>query len=353
MEHGGNIYGKHIEADYSVNLNPLGTPEEIFSALEKARDRVSIYPDPEQKEVRRCIASLEGVTPDRVLAGSGASQLFLAVVRSLRPKNALIFEPSYGGYEYALDSLGENKDRCIIRHVNTETGLLSLKPWNTREEVPDLVFVCDPVNPTGLEQDEEALYELLDRCVINGTRVILDESFYLMSDKARDPEKRWRASKLTGRYPDLYVIRSLTKILSAPGIRMGYVISDPENIREVKKNLPEWDLSVMAEEAVMAGCRLLGDTDFIDRTLSVLRREREFLMRELSAPGLSVYESRAPYFCFRGPEGLYDALLSRGILIRDCASFYGMNRGIYRIAVKDHGSNREFLRILKEVMGNV
>ena len=349
MQHGGNIYGKHIAMDYSVNLNPLGIPEEILLAGEKASRRYGVYPDPAQEEVRRSIADLEMVSPDAVLAGNGASELLLAVVRAVGPKSALLFEPAYGGYEYALASVG-----CRIRHVMTEAGTLAY--WSGEEaeaaEEADIVLICDPSNPMGRNVDDEKLRGFLDRMNRRGTKVVLDESFLLMSDKARDVSARRRGA-LTKEYGNLFIVRSLTKILASPGIRMGYVISAPENIAAVKRQLPEWNLSATAEEAIIAGCRLLKESDLIDRGLQMIREERAYLMREVSAMGFAVYESEAPYFCFRGPEGLYDTLLKQGILIRDCSSFRGLSKGIYRIAVKDHASNAAFCRKLKEVCADV
>ena len=343
MQHGGNIYGKHIAMDYSVNLNPLGIPEEILLAGEKASRRYGVYPDPAQEEVRRSIADLEMVSPDAVLAGNGASELLLAVVRAVGPKSALLFEPAYGGYEYALASVD-----CRIRHVMTDAGTL---PFGGEEEAY-IVFICDPSNPMGRNVDDEKLRGFLDRMNRRGTKVVLDESFLLMSDKARDVSARRRGA-LTKEYGNLFIVRSLTKILASPGIRMGYVISAPENIAAVKRQLPEWNLSATAEEAIIAGCRLLKESDLIDQGLQMIREERAYLMREVSAMGFAVYESEAPYFCFRGPEGLYDTLLKQGILIRDCSSFRGLSKGIYRIAVKDHASNAAFCRKLKEVCADV
>ena len=347
MHHGGDIYGKQIELDYSVNLRPLGIPGEVLRSVQKAADRYGTYPDPAQTAVRRCIAETEGVGADCVLAGNGASELILAVVRAIGPGSAWLFEPAYGGYEYALSAAG-----CGIRHVITESGTIDPDVCEETGERPDVVFVCDPSNPMGRNEKEGILRDFLDRMQETGTRVILDESFYLMSDRAGDPAARWRG-RLIEEYDHLYLLRSMTKILAAPGIRMGVLLSSPENIAEVKRKLPEWNLSVTAEEAIKAGYGLLADPAFIGRDLAVIRRERAFLMRELSALDLLVCESNAPYLCFRGPDGLGDSLLNRGILIRDCSDYYGLEKGTWRIAVKDHGSNVRFCQIVREVLRSV
>ena len=247
MHHGGDIYGKQIELDYSVNLAPLGIPEEVLLAAQRAADRYGCYPDPAQTAVRECVAGTEGVGADCVLAGNGASELILAVVRAIGPGSAWLFEPAYSGYEYALSAAG-----CRIRHVITESGGIDPGVIEETGERPDVVFVCDPSNPMGRNEKEEVLRDFLDRTKETGTRVILDESFYLLSDRAEDPALRWRG-RLIEEYDHLYLIRSLTKILAAPGIRMGVLLSSPDNIAGVKRMLPEWNLSATAEEAMKAG----------------------------------------------------------------------------------------------------
>ena len=72
MEHGGDIYRNRVELDFSVNLNPLGTPEPILFAAMDSMRRISVYPDPAQEAVRRSLAALEGVSVQEVIAGNGA-----------------------------------------------------------------------------------------------------------------------------------------------------------------------------------------------------------------------------------------------------------------------------------------
>jgi len=347
MLHGGDIYRNKVNMDYSVSLNPLGPPPGVMRALRDSVSRVTAYPDPEQEAVRKAIAEREHVPPEWIAAGGGASQLILAAARAINPKTAVLFEPAYPGYAHALRSVGCRIIRKVLRE---EDGFaLTEKSLSVLDERPDLVFICDPANPSGLCVREDVLTELLDRTKRTGMRVILDESFLLMSVKADGRMDGICAERIRS-YSHLYIIRSLTKVLAMPGIRMGYVISSPDNIAGLERQLPEWDLSVPAEAAIRAGMEVLGEPEYLRKTYEVAAEEREFLAGKMREMGFSVFRSDAPYLLFRGPETLCDDLLRAGILIRDCSSFPGLGRGYFRIGIRDHGSNEKLCRALREIL---
>lgn len=347
MRHGGDIYRNRIRMDYSVSLNPLGPPETILEALKEKTARLRVYPDPEQTAVRDAIAAYEHVDTDRVIAGSGASELFMAIARAVRPKRALLFEPGYTGYAHALQAAG--CEICSVILPEDRGFALSGEDASRIDEVkPDVVILSDPVNPTGKNPEDEVLTRLIDRAEKQGCAVILDESFMLLSGKAekdRDGSRNWLKNR-----NHVFVVRSLTKTLALPGIRMGYALSGPRNITEIEKQLPEWNLSTVSEEAIVEGCAVLGQTDYLRRSHEMIVRERAFLSGALSGAGLKVFPSDTCYLLFCGPAGLYEAFLKRGILIRDCGGIPGLRRGFCRIAVKDHTENLLFAENLREVM---
>ena len=116
MQHGGDIYRNKVKMDHSVNLNPLGIPAEVLSAVRSSLDRAGVYPDLLQGAVREEIAASVGGSSTSVLAGSGASELLMGAVRVIMPKKALLFEPCFSGYQHALASVG-----CeICHHILTE-----------------------------------------------------------------------------------------------------------------------------------------------------------------------------------------------------------------------------------------
>ena len=216
-------------------------------------------------------------------------------------------------------------------------------------EDTDMVFICDPVNPTGCDISDEILEEILKKSAENDIAVCVDESFMPMSDKAVE-QGRIDLAKHINEYDRLYVIRSLTKLFAMPGIRMGYVLSSPEGIEKLCAQLPEWNLPVTAEAAIIEGIKLIKDTSFISDTVKLIKKEREYLTGELTKHGLKIFPGRTSFILCKGPGKLYEKLLERGVLIRDCSEDPGLGAGFFRIAVKDHESNMKLSAIIGEIL---
>ena len=350
MSHGGDIYRNRVNMDFSVNMNPLGIPAGIRDAISDALPRIGDYPDPLQERVREALAHLEGVGCECVTAGSGVSGILMAVVRALAPKRALLFEPCFSGYEHALRSVNCSIRRVMLREEEDFSLTAEQADQADQAGTEDVVVICDPMSPSGRSIDDTVIERLLEKAAGTGAAVILDESFYLLSDKAALKDET-RIGRLIRRYEKLYILRSFTKFFALPGIRAGYVLSAPGNISNVIKQLPEWNLSTLAEEAVAAGCSILEHTDYADQSLQRIRTEREYLVQELSRLNMTVYKSNTSFLLFRSPAALYDALLGRGILIRDCRDYPGLGQGMYyRIAVKNHSENELLIQAIREVV---
>ena len=113
--------------------------------------------------------------------------------------------------------------------------------------------------------------------------------------------------------------------------------------------LPEWNLSVFAQRAGVAAIKEQG---YVARAVACIQTQRLFLREELKAAGCIVYDSDADYLLFYSEKKLYELFLQRGILIRDCSNFRGLQSGYYRIAVKSEEQNRIFAEVLREIHGN-
>ena len=270
----------------------------------------------------------------------------MTLVRALNPKKALLFEPTFAGYAYALNSVECRTKHVIIRE--SEGFLLTEDYMGSLDERADIVFLCNPQNPSGRNIDESVLLKFLDKAKEHGIVVVLDESFYFMSDISEEDDAE-RTRTLIQRYKNLYIVRSLTKLFAMPGLRMGYVISDEGNIGILSRFLPEWNLSLMAEKAIIAGMDLLKNTDFLAKTHEIIKSERDYLNHQFMNMGILIFKSNAPYVLFKCREELREKLLEKGILIRDCYNYPGLYKGVFRIAVKDRKSNEALIKAIKEV----
>ncbi|MCR5337276.1 MAG: aminotransferase class I/II-fold pyridoxal phosphate-dependent enzyme [Lachnospiraceae bacterium] len=364
--HGGDIYRNKVHMDFSVNLNPAGTPAAVTDAIRSAHERADRYPDPDQEQVRMIIADAVGVQSENIVAGNGASELIMAAVRAADPKKALLFEPCFSGYRHALQAA-----RCEVKQYVTEEGKgfsITAEAVEAIEKDVDLVFVCDPLCPAGLHVEESILKMLLRRAEQCGATVILDESFYLLSERSAMTQIRIRqadqmnddegigeggtdrVADLIRKYDNMIVIRSLTKVLAIPGIRCGYAIGNGKVIEKMKQQLPEWNLSVVAEEAIKAGIRTICETDYLKRSVEMIRQERAYLTDALRSMKLTVFDSKAPYLLFTGPKDLYAKLLQQGILIRDCSDYEGLGKGYFRIGIKSRVENEMLAEAMRGIL---
>ena len=347
MSHGGDIYRNKVDIDFSVNLNPLGIRPEMKEALTKALGRSIEYPDREQSLVREKIAELEDLDFGNVFAGCGASELILAIVRSLRPGNALIYAPSYTGYERALDGAGVD---ILYHNTMKESGFeLTMEDAASVTDKTDLVFLCDPINPTGKNLKEDVLKEVIRKANEAGAKVVLDESFYLLSERC-EGSFRAKSIDLLRKYDNLYILRSFTKLFCVPGIRAGVVFGSHEGIREIAKQVPEWNLPVTSEAVISAGYDIMKKGTFLKDTLVAVREGRNYLTQKLKDFGFNVYDSDTSFIMFEAPKGLRPKLLAKGILIRECDDYSGLGEGYYRIAVRNTEDNSKLIKAIGECL---
>lgn len=337
--HGGDIYRNTVHMDFSVNTNPLGMPEGMEDALCAAVKSCGSYPDPSAEKLYQTISDMLRVPKEYLLFGNGASELFMAIVHGLRPRKTVIPVPSFYGYEYAVKAGGEEVVYYPLQEVNQfqpDAGLMEA----LTEDV-DLVFLANPNNPTGKLIEAGYLEKLLDVCEEKGITVVLDECFVEFCGGAYS-----MLSKIEN-YENLILVRAFTKIYAIPGVRLGYLVcSNQVLVDRIRRQLPEWNLSVFAQEA---GAVCSNQTTFITRTVEYVKLEREFLAKELKKLGIRVYPGEANFIFLYSEKELYDGLLELGILIRDCENFKGLSKGFYRIAVKSRQENEALLKAIREM----
>lgn len=336
--HGGDIYRNNVVMDFSVNVNPLGMPEAVRETLADAVSACMRYPDPEAEELKAAVSSMLSVRKECLLFGNGASELFLAVIHALKPKCTVIPVPSFYGYEHAAAACqGEVIYYPLKREKDfvPDEEILSVLDAGT-----DLLFLANPNNPTGNLIPLKILEKIVRHCRENEIYVVLDECFIEFCPRNESFLSR------TEEYDNVLLVRAFTKSFAIPGVRLGYLIGSNQNLLlQIGSHLPEWNLSVFAQ---MAGIACTKEKAFLDRTVHYVEQEGAFLAAGLEDAGLEVFPGEANFILAYTKLPLYEMLLERGILIRDCSNFRGLSKGYYRIAVKSREENIRLLNLIRQ-----
>ncbi len=352
--HGGNIR-KIAEAtrlspesiiDFSANINPLGFPEWLRPLLSREVENLVHYPDIESTALRREISERWGISIGRVVTGNGTAQLMHAVGRVFRGRTAVIPVPSYADYEESCRAADMNIRRIELREDEDFClSLAGLEDVLREIEGESLVFLGLPNNPTGLSPDAGQLTELIRR--MPETLFCLDEAFTDFVPDAVSFAGSVSANTL--------VFRSMTKFYAVPGLRVGWMTAPEEIAGRIRTALPPWSLNHLAETV---GVRALQDDQYAAKSREYVAEERDFLLRELQGiPGLKVFHGEANFLLVKivrdahmgdagGAAELSRYLLQRGIAVRECASFPGLDDSYFRIAVRTREENEHLCEAL-------
>lgn len=336
--HGGDIAGYRLQygrepLDFSASLNPLGMPPAVKQAAMEAVGDACPYPDPCARELTAALAAKLDMEAEYIILGNGSADLIYRYAQVLKPRRALLPVPSFAEYERALQAAGCGIQYHVLRPENAFDLDDSILPAITQEV--DMLFLCQPNNPTGRLIASGLLDKILEKCRLAGTRLFLDECFVPFVAKAAQVS---RVSRLN-QYPGLFILGSFTKLYGMAGLRLGYgLCSDESLLEQMALGGQPWAVSNIAQTA---GVAALSQNDYVQESLALIGAEKQWLCVELSRLGIEVIGSAANYLFFASHNRtLHEKLAQKGILIRNCANFRGLVPGYYRIAVRQRGENR-------------
>ncbi len=320
MEHGGRVRWHRTRErgellDFSANVNPY--PPDI--PWKPDPTMLKDYPDDRYETLKEVIGRTFGRDAAEVTVGNGSVELIRAFCSAMLGDGdtACIKPPTFAEYEMAVRLAGA---RCTVDDSGTA-----------------VLFLCNPNNPTGRLYPRPEVLSLLERAAGQGTCLFLDEAFIELSDP--------RQSLADVSHENLFVLRSLTKSFSVPGIRFGYGFGTPELIEKIETVRLPWTVNAFAESFAIEAFR---HYDKLEESRESIARERSWLSDRLETLGLTYEPPSANYILIEVPmesEVLVGRLLSRGILVRDCRSF-GLPRHI-RVAVRTREENRQLIEALE------
>jgi histidinol-phosphate aminotransferase len=322
--------------DFSANLNPFAPSPAVAAAIAEAA--IDQYPDREALRLRRCLGEILQVSPARIIAGNGASELIWLTALTLlgRGDRVAILEPTFceygrvsammGAEVHAIRGGEEDAFRIDAKAVDRELDRLR----------PRAVFLANPNNPTGAVVPRDDIARWAKRAP--ATLFVVDEAYLSFTAEAE--------SAVKVAHDNVLVLRSMTKDFGLAGLRLGYAVGAEELIRELEKVRPPWSVNAVAQ---VAGVAALRDADHLQRSLALLNDARAELVGGLQEVGLQVLPSTVHYFLVRvGDATAFRAVLLRaGILVRDCTSF-GL-RAFVRISARRPEENARLLEAVRRV----
>lgn len=349
--HGGDLrsaqdlYGLDQDqfVDFSSNMNPLGPPPIVGKVLSNYMNHITAYPDPAVRELRSIIGHTYDIDADSIIVGNGAAELIDLLVRYFRPKHAAILAPSFIEYEQAL-----LKTDCEISYIYTSKEqhfaltFEALQPCMDREDI-SLYILGHPNNPTG----QLIPLPLVKNLLLTHAIVILDEAFIDFHPE----EEKVSFIREIHNYPNLFVIRSMTKFYSIPGIRLGYTVGAAPVIAELKQMQVPWSVNSLAQQI---GVAVLQDEAFARQSKAWLAEEKIWMRDQLMSLGLNPIPTVTNYMLVSIPESLQltsDKLQQlmgmQGVLIRNGNTFKGLDNRYIRLAIKSRELNQVCLEALK------
>jgi threonine-phosphate decarboxylase len=340
--HGGSPDAEVL--DFSISINPLGPPREAIDEYHAAAAQITSYPAPHPVLLEQLIARANGVGPANVIAGNGSTQLIYLIFRALQPRNPFVVIPTFSEIANAAAACGAPASPIVLQ----EALGFALEP-NALDTAlargADAIFIGRPNSPTGTLIPEATARDFARRCARRGAWCIFDEAFIEFAGDAS-------LARFAADHPLVVVLRSMTKLYSTPGLRLGFAIAAEETITRMRNTIEPWSVSVAAEQVGRA-C-LNAPADYLERTLRTVAAERAFLEHQLGAhPRLRVFPSSANFLMVaaageRQTSAFGKYLMGRGIAIRDLARLPGCRAGLYRIAVRLRSDNE---RLIEAVHG--
>jgi len=343
--HGGNIHEASRKTgipperilDFSASINPLGLPKPATAAILKGMRLLPHYPEPNAGSLTACIARHYDLAPESLLCGNGSTELIYLIPRVLRPKKVLITAPAFSEYERACTRSRKSEVTCqkLTREdnfaIDPDSFIRSMRDCN-------MAFLCNPNNPTGRLLGKKAVLKIAGAARRRRCYLVVDEAFM---DFCPDET----VMQYVRRNPYLIVLRSLTKFYALAGLRIGFGIFPLKVAQEMKKYKEPWTINSLADAAARAA---LQDSGYRAKSLATMQREKRFIEKSLRQAGISFVPSEANYYLIRisNASAVIRTLTRKGILVRDCSNFAGLDEAYIRIAVR---SRRENAILMKEL----
>ena len=327
------------------NENPWGPSPKAMKAIEDEIKSINRYPESQLHELVSEIAEYSGVSDSQVIiGGDGADEIIDVLAKTfIEPGDEFIVPlPSYMYYEYLLKQYGAKP--VYAKWDLNENRLDEQSIFDSVTPKTKMMFLCTPNNPTGTLIDKEVLKRIASKNP--EVLIVIDEAYFEYSEVTnRD---------LIDEFDNIFIIRTMSKVLGLAGMRIGYGLACEEIIEYMHRIKPVFSLTRLSFVAALNTFR---DRDYIEESIKKGIKSRQYLYDEVSKiDGLEVFPSKSNFMLIRVKDTGFTAselaleLMKKGIIVRDCTSFKGLDEYWIRISICTLEEDEKFINILKEVL---
>jgi histidinol-phosphate/aromatic aminotransferase/cobyric acid decarboxylase-like protein len=341
--------------DFCYLVNPyFPSPQLSAEMIAYFSELLSSYPSGQNTQ-NLLGAKLFNVDETQIIIGNGASELIRALASAIKGKIGITY-PSFNEYAESFTGANSygNSENEIVQFIPNDFSYIA-DDLKALSENCDAVLLINPDNPSGNYIPRGDVVELAESLKKNGKKLILDESFIDFSDIEDNPSLL--SQEILNEFPNMIIIKSLSKSYGIPGIRLGALASGDEAlIRQIRKNLSIWNINSFAEFFLQIIGKYQKDYRKSCVKISAERARFKALLSEIQS--VHVYPSQANYFLCRlldasAPE-LTERLLEKyEIFVKDLTGKTGIpDDSFIRIAIRDENDNNKLIDCLKDFFAN-
>ncbi|WP_407393847.1 histidinol-phosphate transaminase [Methanobrevibacter sp.] len=327
------------------NENPWGPSPKAMEAIKEEIKSINRYPESQLKELVHEMAKYAGVKDSQVIVGGdGADEVIDVLAKTFIDEGDefIVPLPSYMYYEYLLQQYGA---KPVYARWDLEKNELDVDSiFEAISDKTKMIFLCSPNNPTGTLIEKEVLADIASKNP--EVLIIIDEAYFEYSEVTN--------KDLINEFGNVFIIRTMSKVLGLAGMRIGYGLACEEIIEYMHRIKPVFSLTRLSFVAALNTFR---DTEYIEESIQKGIESRQYLYDEVSKiEGLNPFPSKSNFILIRIKDTGFTAseltfeLMKRGIIVRDCTSFKGLDDYWIRISICTLEEDKKFIEILKEVL---
>ena len=335
--HGDDIfrYNGNVKVNFSTNIHQDADHSELMRHLASRPRLLSNYPEPEAVSVEKKLSDTYGISAGNIIVTNGATDAIYLIARKMQGSKSAVAVPTFREYQDACVMFGHDV-MFIGESAVLEGALIACNA--------DVVWLCNPNNPTGKVLNREKLLEIID--TMRETLFVIDQAYadYSVVDVLTVHDVLLRKNVI--------MLQSLTKQFAVPGLRIGYAVASAEIISGLRLMRMPWSVNTFAIEA---SHYLLDHKEDYHINKNQLHDEAVSISQALRRLGIECYHTDCNFILCKLPEGTASQLKAwlmdtYGLLIRDASNFETLGLECFRVAAQDHDSNELLIKCIEEWM---